>query len=303
MQLYIRSFNIVGRRFSGTAAQAKTATGFYYPNGSILSVQMCGGWLARDGARRLHDGQYYHADSEAPLDGPVYPIADGTVLFRSVSGWGSGNVGIVIRQYTSDGTAFIAVYGHIRTSVVAGNTVRAGISFATIGPWQYGTHVHFGVAPGSTYPSGNLGTLSNSTWPWTNSFVDPLNWILTHTAPAPSTPRLTVSLAGSGSGTVTSSPAGISCSSGSCSKNYTLNTSVTLTATPGSGQSSSAERRLQRHGLGVHRSHERRQVGHRDVRAERSRTVGVHENRPGAGYASVDRGGAHVGAERRRGEL
>jgi hypothetical protein len=221
------------------AAQTKTPTGFYYPNGSTPHVQMCGGWLARDAA---HGGCYtngqYHigADIDAPLGAPVYPVADGTVVFRSTSGWGSGNVGIAIRHYLSDGTPFIAVYGHIQTSAVAGSVVRAGVSFATVGPWSYGTHVHFGVAPGSTYPSGNLGTLSNSYWAWTNSFVDPLNWINTRSAGASATPKLTVTVSGSGSGTITSSPAGITCSSGSCSKNYTLNTSVTLTAAPAAGQ-------------------------------------------------------------------
>ena len=230
---------LIGLTAGDASAQTKTPTGFYYPNGSTPHVQMCGGWLARDAA---HGGCYtngqYHigADIEAPLGAPVYAVADGTVVFRSTSGWGTGNVGIAIRHYAGDGTAFIAVYGHIRTSVVAGNIVRAGVSFATIGPWSYGTHVHFGVAPGSTYPSGNLGTLSNTNWAWTNSFVDPLNWITTRSASTSSTPKLTVTIAGSGSGTVTSSPTGITCSTASCSKNYTLNTSVTLTATPASGQ-------------------------------------------------------------------
>src|SRR5262245_61941200 len=86
---------------SGTAlAQLKTATGFSYPNGRIPDVQMCGGWLARDAAHGgcYTDGQYHiGADIETPLDGPVYPVADGTVLFKSVGGWGTGNVGIVIR--------------------------------------------------------------------------------------------------------------------------------------------------------------------------------------------------------------
>jgi hypothetical protein len=92
----------------------------------------------------------------------------------------------VIRHYLADGTPFVAVYGHIQTAVVAGSVVRAGVSFAMVGPWSYGTHVHFGVAPGSTYPSGNLGTLPNSYWAWTNSFVDPLDWI---TRRYPATPR------------------------------------------------------------------------------------------------------------------
>src|SRR5215213_5938657 len=163
---------ILGLTAGTAAAQTKTATGFYYPNGSTPHVQMCGGWLARDSA---HGGCYtngqYHigADLDAPLGGPVYAIADGTVVFRSTSGWGTGNVGIAIRHYLGDGTPFIAVYGHIQTAVVAGSTVRAGVSFGTIGPWPYGTHVHFGVAPGSTYPSGNLGTLANSNWAWTRS--------------------------------------------------------------------------------------------------------------------------------------
>lgn len=188
---YLSCTFIIGLTAGAAAAQTKTATGFYYPNGSTPNVQMCGGWLARDAAHGgcYSNGQYHiGADIDAPLGAPVYAIADGSVLFRSTSGWGTGNVGIVIRHSLSDGTPFIAVYGHIQTAVVAGNVVRAGVSFATVGPWSYGTHVHFGVAPGSTYPSGNLGTLANSYWAWTNSFVDPLNWITTRYAVSPLAP-------------------------------------------------------------------------------------------------------------------
>ena len=293
---------LIGLTASAAAAQTKTPTGFYYPNGSIPHVQMCGGWLARDAAHGgcYTNGQYrIGADIDAPLGAPVYAVADGTVVFRSTSGWGTGNVGIAIRHYLGDGTAFIAVYGHIRTSVVAGNIVRAGVSFATIGPWSSGYHVHFGVAPGSTSPSGNLGTLSNTNWAWTNSFVDPLNWITTRSASTSSTPKLTVTIAGSGSGTVTSSPAGITCSTASCSKNYTLNTSVTLTATPAWVSSRRLERRLLRHRL-VRDFDERRQDGDRIVRTEPSAAGRFRENRTDSRHPSVAVRGTDVGAERER---
>ena len=52
--------------------------------------------------------------------------------------------------------------------------------------------------------------------------------------PQPSSPKLSVTLAGNGSGSVTSNPSGINCGS-TCSANFSSGTAVTLTASPASG--------------------------------------------------------------------
>ncbi len=115
-----------------------------------------------------------------PEDSPVYPIADGVVTYRSTGGWGAGNVGIVIKHKLSDGSEFLALYGHIKTTVNVGDSVVGGTEFAKIGYWEFGNHLHFGIHPGLTMPGTNWGMMPNSSWPDTNGFVDPIDWIETH---------------------------------------------------------------------------------------------------------------------------
>jgi murein DD-endopeptidase MepM/ murein hydrolase activator NlpD len=124
----------------------------------------------------------YHIgfDIKANETSPVYAIADGEVYRRSTSGWGTDNVGLLIKHKLADGTDFLALYGHIRSSLNVGDKVQGGIQFATIGPYS-SPHLHFGIHPAVSAPlSGNgygFGRMSNSRWPDTNGFTDPINWI------------------------------------------------------------------------------------------------------------------------------
>ena len=160
----------------------QTSTGFYWPTGNSNLAGTCGTWLGRDSNSGgcYFDGEYHIGmDILAPEGASVYPISDGVVTNKSTNGWGTGNVGIVIRHTLNDGSQFLALYGHVRTSVNVGDTVTGGIAFATIGPWPFGTHVHFGIHPGLTMPSSNWGSMPESLFPSTNGFVDPIDWIKT----------------------------------------------------------------------------------------------------------------------------
>ena len=162
----------------------KTSTGFYYPTGAS-NLTGNTGWLASgcNGNSNYFRNEYHIGqDIGVSLNATVYAIADGDVIVRSTSKtWGTGNLGILIKHRLADGSYFIALYGHIRSSLVVGSKVYAGQSFATIGPWSEGYHLHFGIIPSTTYPSGNWGRMPCSSWPSTNSFVDPISWIKTKT--------------------------------------------------------------------------------------------------------------------------
>jgi hypothetical protein len=116
----------------------------------------------------------------AEEDSDVLAIADGRVLRVSYGGWGEGNVALLIIHTRSDDEPFIALYGHIRSSLVAGNEVRAGEVIGKIGPHPGGSHLHFGIVPTDVAPVTSLGRLANDQWPSTNTFVDPLHWITTY---------------------------------------------------------------------------------------------------------------------------
>ena len=175
-------YNTFGFGAAVSSSVLQTSTGFYWPTGTNNLGSTCGIWLGRDAANGgcYFDGEYHIGRDILAAEGsPVYPISDGVVTNISTNGWGTGNVAIVIRHTLSDGSQFLALYGHIRTSVNVGNTVTGGVAFATIGPWSFGTHVHFGIHPGLSMPSTNWGAMPNSLWPDTNGFVDPINWITT----------------------------------------------------------------------------------------------------------------------------
>ena len=162
----------------------KTKTGFYYPTGEgSYYIYPCGKWLGRDKANGgcYFDGKYHiGADIKANLDSPVYPISDGVITRISTDGWGTGNVAAIVKHKLSDGTEFLSLYGHIKTSLKAGDQVKGGVGFAKIGYWSNGNHLHFGIHPSLTL-SGNLGAMPNSSWPSTNGFAEPISWITTKT--------------------------------------------------------------------------------------------------------------------------
>lgn len=164
----------------------QTGTGFFYPTG-VSSDQFrstCGVWLGRDAA---HGGCYidnnYHIGRDIMADyyTPAYAVANGTVVSRSTSGWGSGNVALIIRHTLSDGTQFLAWYGHITSDLAVGTRVAGGTEIGRIGYWSGGNHLHFGVHPALTIPTTNQGMMPNSSWAGTNGFVNPIDWITTRT--------------------------------------------------------------------------------------------------------------------------
>ena len=189
-----------------TCAQEPTPKGFYYPTGSrnfristpwlAADCDGSGGYITIDGDQKYHVGVDIVPTDRDRIDGsPVYAISDGLVVYRSdkpTSGWGDGNIALVIRHELSNGKPFFAVYGHIRSNLNEGERVYAGRSFGTIGPLfdEKGTaihHLHFGINLGLVNPRTeelveprtNLGIMSCSDWPDTNGFVDPVTWIET----------------------------------------------------------------------------------------------------------------------------
>jgi hypothetical protein len=178
----------------------QTETGFYYPLGRHNFDSACGRWLARDklsNPKGCYFGGLYHlgVDMMAKKVGdPVYPIADGEVIGMSTDG--EKNAAVFIKHKLSDGSEFVAVYGHIRTSVSAQkhSKVAGGVQFATVGPYSGGNHVHLGIHPevksdftvsekdkrGKVVKMG-WGRASNYFWPNANGFVEPISWITTKT--------------------------------------------------------------------------------------------------------------------------
>lgn len=176
----------------------QTETGFYYPLGRRNFDSACGRWLARDKLSKpkgCYFGGLYHlgVDMMAKRVGdPVYPIADGEVIGMSTDG--EKNAAVFIKHKLSDGSDFVAVYGHIRTSVSARkhSKVTGGVQFATVGPYSGGNHVHLGIHPevksdftvsekdkrGKVVEMG-WGRASNYFWPNANGFVEPISWITT----------------------------------------------------------------------------------------------------------------------------
>ncbi|HEU4890605.1 MAG TPA: VCBS repeat domain-containing M23 family metallopeptidase [Vicinamibacterales bacterium] len=222
---------------SAAAAQSRLPTGFYFPLTTFVSTG-CSYWLARDAA---HGGcypfnGYYHLgyDIRAAAGSPVFAVSAGTVA--KIESDNAGNIAMYVRHTLSDGSAFHAMYGHVRSTLRVGDTVLAGATIATVGPYaSTASHLHFGISPGAIVPPGSYEIGINAYWPSTNGFADPLNWIMTKSPASVSTARLTVAV--TGSGVVTSSQSGISCGAGAtaCSADFMPGTSVTLTTSASAG--------------------------------------------------------------------
>lgn len=222
---------------AASAAQQRTATGFYYPVvASFLSP--CGDFLERDPAHGgCYETGFYHLGYDLPVasvGAPVYAISSGVVVGRD-PGWTSdGGIALLIQHTASDGTRFIALYGHVHSPLNIGDTVAGGTRVATVGIYST-PHLHFGVIPGTTIPPGNLGKLPNSSWPSTNSFVEPMGWIASRAPNAPTVFRLSVAITGGGK--IISDPAVIECGSGAvyCSADFLFGTAPALAAWPEPG--------------------------------------------------------------------
>lgn len=161
----------------------KTPTGFYWPTGTN-ALSNYAEWLAlgcNGSTDYLTDRYHIGKDIAATKGDSVYAIASGKIIARSVNGWGSQNVALVIRHALANGIEFFALYGHVRSALDVGATVTAGEAIATVGPWVYGPHLHFGIHLGPTFPENRFGIMPCSAWPKTNGFVEPVSWITTQT--------------------------------------------------------------------------------------------------------------------------
>jgi len=222
---------------SWASAQSRLATGFYFPVTTFVSTG-CSYYLARDAA---HGGcypynGYYHLgyDIRAAAGSPVFAIAAGSVA--KIESDNAGNIAMYVRHTLSDGSPFHALYGHVRSTLRVGDTVLAGATIATVGPYAAtASHLHFGISPGATVPPGSYEIGVNAYWPSTNGFADPINWVMTKSPASITTSRLTVTV--TGSGVVTSSVSGISCGAGAtaCAADFVPGTALTLTASASSG--------------------------------------------------------------------
>ena len=136
--------------------------------------QPTGAWHAPRGRNSHHLG----VDMFAPVGQPVRAIAEGVVHDISTSGWGAGNVAIMIKHRLTDGRWFIALYGHVRNiyGLRKGSRVQGCGTIALIGPYRCGSHVHFGVIAPGRLPHAPYGT---SKKPNHNNFINPVRFLQT----------------------------------------------------------------------------------------------------------------------------
>lgn len=133
-----------------------------------------GAWLALRGRHSHHLG----VDMFAPVGRPVRAVADGVVHDISTSGWGPGNVAVMVRHRLSDGRWFIALYGHIRNiyGLRKGSRVQSCGTIGLVGPYRCGAHVHFGVIAPGRLPHAPYGTSKKSDH---NNFINPVRFLQT----------------------------------------------------------------------------------------------------------------------------
>lgn len=180
------------------SAVEKVSTGFYWPVGESNFNSASGGWLSRD---KDHGGKYfkglYHIGVDMMTDtydinnenSHVYAIADGTVIYvHQSSDWGVtdgvNNVMVFIQHKTKDGIDFIGYYGHLQFKLADGvgknKPVKAGQLIGYTGDYPTGIHLHFGIRKGNSLSPSPWGRMPNSSWPSTNGFINPVEFIKTH---------------------------------------------------------------------------------------------------------------------------
>lgn len=176
----------------------KTSTGFYYPIGEEDFNTEDGWWLSKDPD---YFRNYYHigVDMMTETNDPskessqVYAISDGVVIkkHQSSDSWGStngvANYGVFVKHKASDGSEFVALYGHIQpyNDVVENKPVKAGQKIGYTGYYLYDNwqHLHFGIHPGSSVPYSNSsagigwGRMTVANWPNQNGFTNPITFI------------------------------------------------------------------------------------------------------------------------------
>ncbi len=133
-----------------------------------------GGWLAQRGRNSHHLG----VDMFASVGQPVRAIADGVVHDISESGWGRGNVAIMVKHRLADGRWFIALYGHVRNifGLRKGSRVQSCGTIGLIGPYRCGSHVHLGIIAPGRLPHAPYGTSKMDNH---NNFINPVRFLQT----------------------------------------------------------------------------------------------------------------------------
>lgn len=167
----------------------QTATSFFYPLGKSTWNKTGGTWLGRDAGNDTdgspaYSSGFYHLGVDMPgnVGDNVFAISNGRIVAVSDSAdsWGTGNKAILVVHTLSNGVEFLAVYGHIVTSVKVGDRLAGGVSFATIGSYPPGgNHLHFSVIS-DINQRGNLGRAANSDWSNKFKHLDPVNYITTN---------------------------------------------------------------------------------------------------------------------------
>jgi hypothetical protein len=188
----------------------QTKTKFFYPIGMATFDSGGGSWLGRDSTHESRNeapyyfSGFYHNGVDMitrSLNAKVYAIADGKIYQRDCNdeSWGPGNCALFIKHQTYDGQVFTALYGHLsKESLVSGKDVYAGKPIGKTGLWGDGPkdiHLHFGIFLGNSVPGTvkgikGWGRMNNSQWTTpcegntqcTNSFIDPVKFIETHSA-------------------------------------------------------------------------------------------------------------------------
>lgn len=131
-------------------------------------------------------GRYHNANDYGSAAGNrVYAIGDGTVVATQF-GWPGDAV--YIRHTAADGTSFLAVYGHINSSVRNGTRVRDGQIIGRIYDLGSNSHLHLGIRTILSPARTNNGAMPCSLWPATNGYVDPETYLTAHRSTRPQPP-------------------------------------------------------------------------------------------------------------------
>lgn len=125
---------------------------------------------------------FYHIGNDYPAakDTIIRAIGNGKVKFAGSFGSGNANA-IFVQHKSSDGTDFVALYGHVNMAagIKKDATVTAGQQIASVADIA-ADHLHFGIVPGTSYPSSGWGMQPCNNWPFPNGFVDPAPYLNAH---------------------------------------------------------------------------------------------------------------------------
>jgi hypothetical protein len=166
---------------NGPRAVVSVTTGFLFPVNWTVSSDLNFAYCGASGLRAYYkDTTHTGSDIPAAVGTTVYAIADGTRAYPpSTAGWGTGNYAVTI-LHRAWGVDFIAVYGHIRPISLSKTSYKAGEPIGVVGPYPTGSHLHFGVHPGTTLPASGWGRISTPGCPTLakpNGFVPPISFI------------------------------------------------------------------------------------------------------------------------------